>query len=412
MHCGKRLVVSERAIHRSKIISEFEDGRLKRSEASQALGLSERQVSRLATGWRKRGVLGIEHQNAGKVSPRKTPDEIRERIEFLAQEKYVNFNYQHFHELLVKEEKITVSYSTVKRICTPLGIAKKSRRRKKIRRRRNRVTCAGLMVQMDGSDHAWVKGKNWCLIAPIDDATSEVAYGEFFETEHLQGYLAVLRRLIELKGIPRILYVDHASWLSGTAKNDESGQFKRLCEELGITLLFANSPQAKGRVERLWQTFQDRLVAEFRYHRITTMQEANLYLNTEFLPKTWNEKFTVLAKSSKSSYQPIPTGRALDEVFCYKYKRKVRNDHTILWGNRLYQIDAKLSHSIAKHEIEMRIYQTGLIKGYYAGKDLELMLVERIEDRDPKGLVTGTLRPAENPSNPTGRGKSTINIYT
>jgi hypothetical protein len=237
------------------------------------------------------------------------------------------------------------------------------------------------MLQMDGSDHEWVKGQHWTLIAGIDDASSEVPYGEFFPTENLEGYLRVLRFTIEKKGVPLVLYVDHASWLSGTTKSHETGQFKRICEELAITLIFANSPQAKGRIERLWNTYQDRLVAEFAYHRITDRRTANEYLNNEFLPKTWNARFTVAPKRPESCYRAAPTMEGLHEILCLKYQRKVRNDHTILWGNRLYRITASLSYSIAKRSVEIRQYADNQMRGYYAGLDLELSLVNRVEDR-------------------------------
>lgn len=400
MESEKRLVVSKKAIGRYKIISEFEEGKLSRKEASSALGISERQITRLAKRSRSGGVLALEHGRFGKVAINRTPPDIKTRIRELADKKYVNFNYQHFFEMLREHEKIEVSYSTVKRICSSLGSPKRGRRRKKARTHRNRYACAGLMLQMDGSEHEWVKGKMWTLIAGIDDASSEIPYGEFFPTEGLQGYLAVIKQFIELKGVPRMIYVDHAAWLSGTTKNHESGQFKRICEELGITLIFANSPQAKGRVERLWQTLQDRLVAELSYHGITEMGAATKYLNEKFLPDTWNQKFTVEPKSSESLYRPAPTPEALNEVLAYKYTRKVRNDHTILWGNRTYQITAKLPYSIAKREIEIREYSTGLIQAYHAGRNLELKMIVKPEDR-----------PSRQPIPPNVEGLTTVALY-
>lgn len=383
MASEKRLIVSQRTISRYKVISQYEEGRLTRSEVSLALGISERQITRLARSCRKGGVLALEHGNANKTSPHRLPELLRERVRYLASEKYVDFNYRHLYETIQTHEGIKMSYSSVKRICTPLGANKKARRRKKIRKHRDRYASVGLMLQMDGSDHPWVTGKNWTLIAGIDDASSEVPYGEFFKNEGLLGYLAVLRKVIQLRGVPRVIYVDHAAWLSGTAKNDESGQFKRICEELEITLIFANSPQAKGRVERLWQTFQDRLVAEMKYSRINDIDQANQYLNNNFLPQTWNQKFTVVPKSPESLYRAAPTPQALEEILSYKYARKVRNDHTILWDNQLYKIEAQLPHSLAKRQIEIRKDSTGFIQGFYAGRNLELCLVERPGDRTP-----------------------------
>jgi transposase len=388
----KRLIVSAKAVGRYKVMSQYDEGAFTRREASLALCVSERQITRMLKAYRSGGVIALEHGNAGKHSPHRISNEIRDRIKELATKKYVNFNYQHLHENIIAHEEIQVSYSSIKRICEFSGVSKRQRRRKKVRKYRHRYSSAGLMLQMDGSDHPWVTGKSWTLIAGIDDATSEVPYGEFFPTEGLLGYLAVLRRVFQMKGIPKVIYVDHAAWLSGTAKHDESGQFKRICEELEITLIFANSPQAKGRVERLWQTFQDRLVAELNYHGVQEIPQANEYLNKTFLKNTWNPKFTVAPKSSQSFYRAPPSAAEIEKVLSYKYIRKIRNDHTILWGNRMYSIGAKLSHSLAKREMEIRVDSTGLIQGFYAGKNLELELVVKPEDRTCRQRIHQSVR--------------------
>lgn len=377
MFQGKRLILSENTLHRHKIVGEFVEGKLTRKEVALALSLSERQISRLVDRWVKGGPTALEHGLRGRSSGRKTPEALRGRVIELAKEKYVNFNFKHLSEVLWEWEGIKLSYSSIKRWLSPLKLVKKARRRRIPRHRRERYSSPGLMVQMDGSEHRWVNGKVWVLIAGIDDATSDVPYGEFFETEGLYGYLQVVRKILELRGIPRILYVDHAAWLSGTSKNDETGQFKRLCDELGITLIFANSPQAKGRVERLWGTLQDRLVAELRFHKITDKLEATRYFNEVFLPKTWRKRFTVPPKSKKTLYRTAPGPKGLDEIFCHKYVRKVRNDHTVLWQNQLYSIKADLGYSIAKSAVEIRVYSDGTARGFYAGRDLEFKRVMR-----------------------------------
>lgn len=395
MEWGKRCVVSDRAIERGRLFTEFEEGRLSRKQVAEGLGLSERQVSRLMKKFAHKSIQGLDHGNFGKPSPRKTSPEICSRVLELAQGKYSHFNSKHFHEMLQSHEQIQLSYSSVKRLVQNLkGVS--SRRRSQHRKFRSRYPTVGLMLQMDGSEHAWVKGKSWCLIAGIDDATSFVPYGEFFETEGLEGYLRVIRRTLELWGVPVVVYVDHASWLSGTTKDPERGQFARICKELGIQILFANSPQAKGRIERLWRTFQDRLIAEFHFHKVNSLQNATDYLNREFLPKTWNQRFTVEPKSGSTSLRAAPPPTALDEIFTYRYSRKARNDQTILWGNRMFQIHSSFSHSLAKKEIEIRIYPDGRMGAFYLGKKLEISLVERTEDRVRKttpqplaqGLVT------------------------
>lgn len=374
---GKRLIVSQRSLSRAKYLEQYAAGRLTRAEVAEALSLSERQVSRLCKRWEDQGIMGIEHRLSGRESNFKTPAELRARIEFLYVHKYIGFNYTHFHEMLERNESIRTSYSTVKRICSRLGPSKRPRRRLKVRRYRDRSPCVGMMLQMDGSDHQWVRGQNWVLIAGIDDATSEVPYGEFFPTESMEGYLSVLNETFKLKGVPLILYVDHASWLSGTTKHDDTGQFKRICDELGITLMFANSPQAKGRIERLWNTLQDRLIAEFSLHQIKDIKAATNYFNDEFLAKTWNPRFTLRARKPESYYRPAPTAAGIAETFCTKTSRKVRNDHTFYWNNKIYKITSKLRFSLAKQMIEIRVQKDGSFTANHSGRNLEFIPIER-----------------------------------
>lgn len=378
---GKRQVMSAREVSNAGVIKQFVDGSMSRRIAADALGCTERWITVLAARYSRLGSLGVVHGNANKPSPRKTSEELAQAIRNLYKEKYVNFNYRHFFEMLIDHEQIHTSYSNVKRICGPLGMCKKPRRKKKVRRYRERYAAQGMMLQMDGSEHEWVKGKTWTLIAGIDDATSDITYGEFFETESMEGYLRVLSEIFEKRGVPLILYVDHAAWLSGTTKNDESGQFRRMCEELGIQIIFANSAQAKGRIERTWGTLQDRLQAELMHHGITERESATEYLNSVFLPKTWEKRFTVEPKSSKNYYRAGPSKLGLKEIFCFKYDRVVRNDHTIHWKNGLYAIKTDLPHSIAKRQIKIHLsLNSTVFKAFYAGKELELEKLRRPGD--------------------------------
>jgi hypothetical protein len=360
--------------------------------------------------WRRRGVLGLEHGLIGRAASNRTADEVRERVIALMRGKYAGFNLKHLHEQLTETEKIPgVSYTSIKRLARQAGIARvRARRRTRIRKRRARFSQAGYMLQMDGSRHFWWQGKQCCLIAGIDDATSDVPYGEFFETETLEGYMRVLRRIIELKGVPRVLYVDRASWLGGL-DGEEAGQFERMCTELGIRVIRAHSAEAKGRIERLWGTLQDRLCSEFRLHGIETLQQATTYLNQRFLPTTWQRKFIVKAEGPGQLYRPRPTAQALDQVFCLKFSRKIRKDHTLLFGNELYAITARLRHPLARCYAEIRVSDDGKIRGYSGGQDLALRLErkrcwERGEKpKPPPGIslwkrVLGTELPLHTPS--------------
>lgn len=365
--------MSQQTLNRDEVVRDFCAGRLTRSEAAAALGKSERQVSRMIKRWRKKGVLGLEHGLVGRRPWNQLNADLHSRVAALLKGKYSGFNLKHFHERLVEIEKVAgVSYPTVRRIARSEGLGRmKKRRGAKIRKRRARFSQAGYMLQMDGSKHVWWQGQECCLIAGIDDATSDVPYGEFFPTESLEGYIRVLRGVIERRGVPRVLYVDRASWLGGIS-DEESSQFERMCAELGTRVIHAHSAEAKGRVERLWGTLQDRLVSEFRLEGIDSIEKATNYLNSTFLPNTWTPKFTVKAQSPGLLYRPRPVDKDLDQVFCLKLERKIRKDHTVLFGNEVYAITAQLAHSLARRQAEIRIYSDGQIRGYWGGQDLEL----------------------------------------
>ena len=369
---GGRILVSRDTLNRDAVVRDFMAGRLSRREASAALGKSERQVSRMIQRWKKKGVLGLEHGLVGRAPANRFDDSHRERVVELMKGKYSGFNLKHLHERIIEVEKIVgVSYSTLKRIAYGEGVVRARKRRSKVRKRRARFAEAGYMLQMDGSKHVWWQGKECCLIAGIDDATSDVAYGKFFPTETLEGYMIVLRGIIELKGVPRVIYVDRASWLGGLS-DEETSQFERMCGELGARVIHAHSAEAKGRVERLWGTLQDRLVSEFRLLKIDSLEKATTYLNQIFLPETWTKKFTLPAESPGQLYLPCPKGKDLDQVFCLKIQRKIRKDHTLLFGNEVYAITAQLQHSLARKQAEVRIYSDGSMKGFWGGQDLEL----------------------------------------
>jgi len=364
--------VSLDTLNRDEVVRDFASGRLSRKEAAAALGKSERQVSRMTKRWQSKGVLGLEHGLAGRAPPNRLKADLTEKVLKLLLGKYSGFNLRHFHEQLVEHEKITgISYPSIKRMARMSGLGRCRKRRSKIRKRRQRFSQAGYMLQMDGSRHFWWKGEERCLIAGIDDATSDVPYGEFSMTETLEGYMRVLRRVIELRGVPRVLYVDKASWLGGIS-HDENSQFHRMCEELGVRVIHAQSAEAKGRVERLWGTLQDRLVSEIRLHGVKAIEKANGYLNEIFIPQTWSKKFTITAQSPGVLYRPCPKSQDLDQIFCLKFDRQVRKDHTVLFANQVYGVTADLLHSIARKNAEIRIYCDGSLRGYYGGKDLEL----------------------------------------
>lgn len=232
----------------------------------------------------------------------------------------------------------------------------------------------GIMLQMDGSPHAWFGGKVSCLIAAIDDADSEVPFGEFFPAEDTISCMRVLQKIIEMRGIFQILYVDRAGIFGGPKRSNFS-QVKRALKELGIHIIFANSPEAKGRIERLWDTLQDRLVPEMRLRNIKSYEAANAFLQEEFLPNEYATKFMVTPANLQTAYKPLPTEIDLNEVFCIKEYRSVNRDHTFSWDSITYRIDSELKHSIRKQRLEIRTYQDLSWKVFFADKEIAVSKV-------------------------------------
>ncbi len=324
-----------------RIIEDYRAGRISRKEASMLLGLSEKSVQRKAKRVRELGMEGVKHGNSRSKPHNKIDEGLKEAMLKLASSSYSDFNMTHCFEMLQKLHGLTVSYSSFRSWCRAAGIGKRKRRRaSKKRMYRERLANEGLLLQMDGSHHKWNGQDEWVLIAAIDDATSDIPYAEFFRSEDTINCMTVLRRIIEIRGIPEALYVDHAGWFGGL-KRQHFFQFGRACDELEVRVIFANSAQAKGRIERTWQTFQDRLIPELRINGIKALGAANEYLQKHFIPNYWLERNTVTARDPQSRYRQLAQGINLDHIFCMKYERKVRRDHTVMFGNKLYKLQGR-----------------------------------------------------------------------
>ena len=363
--------LSKKEQNQFQVINEYLCKRITRNEAALALDCSIRTVSRIAKAVKTQGLTGVVHGNYGKVPWNKLEPTEVEKIKDLIIGPYQNFNIKHAHEYLVEKHGVKIGYTKLRRICHSIHAVKRPKRRAKQRSYRQRHAAEGYLLQMDGSSHEWIVGEKWCLIAAIDDATSDIPYGEFFKTECSEGVMRVLRRIIEIKGIPWALYIDRGSCFAGWSKNEQT-QLHRMCKELGIRIIPASSPQGKGRIERAWSTMQDRLIAEFGLYAIKTMAEGNQYLNEKFLPQTWRKKMTVTPESEEFLYKPISIHQNLDLIFCLKYRRKVRQDHTIIYLNQRYQITTKLPYSIARRVIEIRITGDGKLEGWLNERNLEI----------------------------------------
>jgi hypothetical protein len=371
------------------IIVKIMAGKLGRKEGQQILNVSERTLRRFLSEYSKCGVLFVRHGNSKNVPINKTNLELKERVVSLVKEKYFDFNLTHCLEKLRQDHLIEVGRETFRGWCHEIKMVKKARRRgRKVRRRRDRMAQTGLMLQMDGSPHCWFGGKPSCLIAAIDDADGDVPYGEFFPAEDTISCMVVLQKIIEKKGTFQILYVDRAG-IFGGPKRCHFSQVKRALKELGIHIIFANSAEAKGRIERLWNTLQDRLIPEMRIRNITTYDTANDFLQNQHLPND-QAQFNVVPANLQTAYKPVPPGMDLNEIFCLKHYHTVKRDHTFSWQAEIYSITSPLKHSIYKQKIEIRTYQNLTWKVFFAGKELSVELA-KIASRAPPPTLGASL---------------------
>jgi len=351
------------------VIAKVAEGKISIINAAKLLNKSRRTIERYLHKYQKVGIQFIIHKNTGKSPVNKTPDTLKRTVQALIKEKYFDVNLAHLAELLANNEHIHVKRETLRNWAHEIHHVKRAkRRRSQARKRRERMESPGLLLQMDGSPHRWFGDKKSCLIAIIDDATSEV-HAEFFKSETTLGCLKVMRDYIDKKGLFKALYVDKAG-IFGGPKRCNFSQMQRACDELGIEIIFANSPQGKGRIERSFDTFQDRLVPELRLRNISDMQSANRYLQGTFIPEYWQQTIAVNAKNTTSEFTPVPVHLNLDDICVQKEYRKIRNDHTFSYGNKFYLIDSPLKHSIAKQKIEIRKRSGDSFAAYFAGRHL------------------------------------------
>ncbi|HEX7475719.1 MAG TPA: ISNCY family transposase [Dehalococcoidales bacterium] len=370
--------------NRLAVLSEINQRKLSIQQAAIIMELSVRHTKRLLAGFRRRGAAALAHGNRGRIPCNKTDASISEVVVDLARDKYRGFNQQHFSEKLGELEGIPLSRSTVRRILWQEGIASpRKRRAPKHRSRRERYPRSGMLLQTDGSPHDWLEGRGLklCLIGAIDDATNEVVYAHFQTAETTAGYIRMLRSITFTHGIPLALYHDQHSIFELTENKTPSledqlagkrpqTQLARMLNELGINSISAKSPQAKGRIERLWETFQDRLVSELRLAGVRTAWEANQILRW-FLPD-YNRRFTVQAKEPGSAYRPLPIDFKADAVFCYKYTRVVGIDNVVRFDqHRLQILPSSYRQSFARCRVEVQARLDNTLHIYFEGQPLK-----------------------------------------
>lgn len=333
--------MSQKQLQRIKVIENVAEGRLTIGQGAELLGLSGRQVKRLKQKFDAEDVAWVYHGNQGRRPANRIAGAVRKRVVQLARGVYAGFNDHHLQEKLAEQENLKLSRQSVRRILRKAGVASPQKRRaRKYRSRRERRSQEGMLLLIDGSRHDWLEGRGpyLTLLGVVDDATGKAPAARFQEEhEDTAGYLRLLRSLVEDSGIPLSLYRDqhgtlqrndkHWSLEEQLAGRQLPTQVGRALEEMGISTITALSLQAKGRIERAWRTFQDRLVSELRLARAATVEQANAVLE-RFL-SDYNQKFGKPARQSGVAYRKLDRRLDLEYVFSLRYERTVGNDHVI-----------------------------------------------------------------------------------
>ena len=340
------ITMAQHELRRLHVIRKAIDKIITQRDASEVIGLSLRQVQRMVASVRREGDKGIIHKSRGQPSNRSIPDTTRRKALALFKTTYHDFGPTLASEKLFERDKIKINDETLRLWLREEGIPYKERKKRPHRQWRERKAHYGQMVQMDGSHHAWLEDRGpWCVfMGYIDDATG-IPFGRFYTHEGTNPAMDSLKRYIKRYGIPQSVYLDNHTTYKSTKKQsieDELkneialSQFERAADELGIRVIHADSPQAKGRVERLFKTFQDRLVKDLRLENIKTIDGANDHLRY-FLPN-YSKRFAVKARKIDDLHRPIPDGMDLDRILCIKTPRVLRNDFTVAHDRKLYQI--------------------------------------------------------------------------
>ena len=353
---------------RLHVLMDLQADRMTTAEAASALHLTTRQIRTLRRRLEREDAAGIIHRNRGRRPLNACETSLAERVVELWKERYPGFNQVFFTEMLEREEGILLSRSTVRRMLAAKGIgAAKPQKRSRHRRHRVRRAQAGAMVQMDGSDHDWLedRGPGLTLVGGIDDATSRV-WATFRLQEDTRGYFEVLRQIALDEGVPLSLYLDGTTIALGTRRTSERVRtgnvhfpthMTRVLDRLDIVLIQARSPQAKGRIERLWRTFQDRLLCELRAKKVHTFAHAQQVLKDHL--SFHNRNFEIDPIDPNPAWRPISPTSINDEI-CWSYKRTVTNVNTVSVEGTKLQLEFPAAHpGWAKRRIEIRLRLDG-----------------------------------------------------
>ena len=382
-----KLPMGQKELYRIKILHMVQMGKMTVKEASLQLRISYRHTKRLKSIYAEQGEAGLIHGNQGKESNRKIDVQMRAEVLELYQDKYSDFGPTFACEKLDEVEGIKIHHETLRRWLLEAGLWKRKRRSNCHRSRRERKECFGELLQFDGSHHDWFEGRRGkcCLMNMVDDATG-ITMSRLYEEETTAGAMEVLSCWIKKYGIPQSVYCDHknafvlnreASMEEQLAGIEPRSPFQKACEKLGIAVITANSPQAKGRVERNHAVYQDRFVKELRLAGLSNIEDANTFLNRTYLPKI-NRKFALLPINPADAHVPL-LNVDLTDIFCFEHERAVRNDFVIHFEKRLFQIEKE--NAIRPHprdKVLIRIRLDNSLDFYWKNKKL---LVKEIQTK-------------------------------
>ncbi len=373
--------LSQKELQRVSVISTCIKGDMACARAAGLLCLSVRQIKRLKKRMREDGEAALAHANRGRPSHRRLPDAVCAQIVHLARGTYAGFNDHHLCEKLLEREGFSLSRETLRRLLRKNGLGSPRKRRAPAhRQRRLRSARLGELVQLDGSPHDWLEGRGPRLTAlgMQDDATGKILAAQFFPSETTFGYLCLLRQLLRRFGAPLAFYGDHSGifvrnddcWTvdEQLAGKRQPTQFGRALEQLSVTFIAANSPQAKGRVERLWGVLQDRLTSELRLANAVDLSSANAVLRA-FITD-YNRRFARKPREMETAWRDAPEN--LDRICCFLHERVVSNDNVVQWEGRRFQLPQQ-ARRFSFAGAKVQIYQAldGRVALYYGDTRLE-----------------------------------------
>ena len=353
----KLISMTKKELERSNVIQNLIDGKINGTDASKQIDLSIRQIRRIKANVKKHGIIGLIHASRGKQSNRKLQNNLIERAKKYLKEKYYDFGPTFASEKLLKVEKININRETIRIILDKMGLRKIKQRKQSKNRHvwRARKDNYGEMQQFDGSYHIWFGDEEYCLLLSIDDAKGKITHARLGYNESVKAVFRFWSEYFDKHGLPLSIYLDKFSTYKINHKNavdnkDMITQFQRAMNQIGVKLITAHSPQAKGRVERMNGTLQDRLVKELRLAGITTIDEANKFLE-EYIPK-FNAKFAVVPQRKKDLHKKINNivREKLLQIFSIQNARKINNDYTVRFENNYFQLDEQQPTTVYKKD--------------------------------------------------------------